>query len=84
MLREYPGSPARRDAIQMEVKATTGTSSGMMRCTCGKPPYIVSPRAGLVRVVCTCGFQSKSFATVQHAVNDWNYQVNAIFLESIR
>jgi hypothetical protein len=84
MIKEYPGNPARRDAIQADIKATTGTSSGMMRCTCGKPPYIVSPRAGRIAVTCVCGFHSKTFARLADAINDWNHQVTSLFLESIR
>jgi len=84
MTREYPGNPARRDAIQQEIADTIGLTPARMRCTCGLQPMLVSVAYGLVRVACVCGFQGPNCKSEKKAVNEWNNQVAGLFLESIR
>jgi len=84
MTREYPGNPARRDAIQQEIADTVGLTPVRMRCSCGRQPMLVSMSYGLVRVSCVCGFLGPACRTEKKAVNEWNNQVAGLFLESIR
>lgn len=84
MTREYPGTPGKEAVIQAEISKATGSQDPIMKCTCGRTPMIVSIGYGLVRVSCTCGFQGKNSRTQRIAVNEWNYQVNSLFLETLR
>jgi len=84
MIKEYPGNPARRDAIQAEVNDATGTIPPRMRCTCGQIPILVSETYGLVRVYCHCGFQGPNCRTEKRAVDGWNHQIVSLTIESYR
>jgi len=84
MTREYPGNPARLDAIRSEIHTATGAINPVHRCFCGKPAMIISPSLGIIRVACPCGLQGSNASSTIEAVKNWNRETMLRILELAR